>query len=68
MQNPDMMHQLMDNPFVQQMMSNPDVMRSLLMNNPQMRELMEVNFTVTDLKIIITSYLGVFKIYDYKNL
>jgi len=43
MQNPDMMHQLMDNPFVQQMMSNPDVMRSLLMNNPQMRELMERN-------------------------
>ncbi|KAH9520146.1 Ubiquilin-1 [Bulinus truncatus] len=45
--NPDMMRQLMDNPFVQSMMSNPEIMRSLLMNNPQMRELMERNPEIT---------------------
>lgn len=37
-----MLRQMMENPFVQQMMSNPDIMRQLIMNNPQMRELMEV--------------------------
>ncbi|XP_059179666.1 ubiquilin-1-like [Physella acuta] len=45
--NPDMLRQLMDNPFVQSMMSNPEIMRSLLMNNPQMRELMERNPEIT---------------------
>lgn len=42
MGNPEMLRQMMENPFVQQMMSNPDVMRQLIMNNPQMRDLMEV--------------------------
>ncbi|CAL1526136.1 unnamed protein product [Lymnaea stagnalis] len=45
--NPDMLRQLMDNPFVQSMMSNPEIMRTLLMNNPQMRELMERNPEIT---------------------
>ena len=44
MQNPEMLRQMMENPFVQQMMSNPDVMRQLMTSNPQMRDLMEVDF------------------------
>jgi len=43
-QNPEMLRQMMENPFVQQMMSNPDVMRQLMMANPQMRDVMEVAF------------------------
>lgn len=46
-QNPEMLRQMMDNPFVQQMMSNPDVMRQLMMSNPQMRDLMERNPEIT---------------------
>jgi hypothetical protein len=43
MANPDLMRQMMENPFVQQLMSNPDVMRQMITSNPQMRELMEVS-------------------------
>lgn len=43
MNNPDFMRQMMDNPMVQSLMSNPDVIRELMMSNPQMRELMERN-------------------------
>lgn len=42
MQNPDMLRQMMDNPMVQSLMSNPEVMRQMITSNPQMRELMEV--------------------------
>ncbi|KAL4227802.1 Ubiquilin-1 [Mactra antiquata] len=47
MQNPEMLRQMMENPFVQQMMSNPDVMRQLMMANPQMRDIMERNPEIT---------------------
>ncbi|KAH3814994.1 hypothetical protein DPMN_143513 [Dreissena polymorpha] len=47
MQNPEMLRQMMENPFVQQMMSNPDIMRQLMMANPQMREVMERNPEIT---------------------
>lgn len=43
MQNPDMLRTLLDNPFVQRLMNNPENMRSLLTRNPQMQELMERN-------------------------
>lgn len=43
MQNPEMFRSMMENPFVQQMMSNPEIMRRLITSNPQMRELMEVS-------------------------
>ena len=42
MSNPETLRQMMDNPMVQQLMSNPDVMRQLITANPQMQELMEV--------------------------
>ncbi|XP_043939630.1 ubiquilin-1 isoform X2 [Protopterus annectens] len=41
--NPEMMTQIMENPFVQNMLSNPDLMRSLITSNPQMQELMQRN-------------------------
>ncbi|XP_014285132.1 ubiquilin-1 [Halyomorpha halys] len=43
MSNPETLRQIMSNPFVQQLMSDPNNMRSLFMSNPQMQELMERN-------------------------
>lgn len=40
--NPELMRNLMDNPAVSQLMSDPNIVRSLFEANPQMRELMEV--------------------------
>ncbi|KAG5441472.1 Ubiquilin-1 [Clonorchis sinensis] len=43
MQNPELLRSMLENPMVQSLMSNPDVIRSLFQANPQMRELMERN-------------------------
>lgn len=43
MSNPETLRQIMSNPFVQQLMSDPNNMRSIFMSNPQMQELMERN-------------------------
>lgn len=43
MGNPEMIRTILDNPLVQQMMNNPDIMRSLLTSNPQMQDLMQRN-------------------------
>ncbi|KAK1340221.1 hypothetical protein QTO34_018786 [Cnephaeus nilssonii] len=43
MSNPEMMVQIMKNPFVQNMLSNPDLMRQLIMANPQMQQLIQRN-------------------------
>ncbi len=43
MNNPAQLRQLMDSPVVQSITGNPDLLRSLLLNNPQIRDLMEVN-------------------------
>ena len=43
MSNPEMMRQVLDNPMVQSMMQNPDMMRNMIMSNPQMQQLMEVS-------------------------
>ena len=43
MSNPEMLTQIMENPLVQDMMSNPDLMRHMIMANPQMQQLMERN-------------------------
>ncbi|XP_042189413.1 ubiquilin-4 isoform X3 [Callorhinchus milii] len=43
MSNPEMMSQIMENPFVQNMLSNPDLMRQLIMANPQMQQLIQRN-------------------------
>lgn len=41
--NGDMLRTMLDNPMVQQMMNNPDVMRQLITSNPQMQDLMQRN-------------------------
>ncbi|XP_060057585.1 ubiquilin-4 isoform X2 [Erinaceus europaeus] len=43
MSNPEMLSQIMENPLVQDMMSNPELMRHMIMANPQMQQLMERN-------------------------
>ncbi|XP_038660808.1 ubiquilin-4 isoform X2 [Scyliorhinus canicula] len=43
MSNPEMMSQIMENPFVQNMLSNPDMMRQLIVTNPQMQQLIQRN-------------------------
>ncbi|KAL4630121.1 ubiquilin-1 isoform X1 [Arapaima gigas] len=41
--NPEMMAQIMENPLVQSMLSNPDLMRQLILANPQMQQLIQHN-------------------------
>ncbi|XP_026287519.1 ubiquilin-1 [Frankliniella occidentalis] len=41
--NPELIRNLMDNPAVTQLMSDPTIVRSIFEANPQMRELMERN-------------------------
>lgn len=42
-QNPNMMIEFMSVPAIQNLMNNPELMRGLIMNNPQMREIIEQN-------------------------
>lgn len=41
--NPDLLRQILDNPLVQRIMTDPENMRALITSNPQMQELMEVS-------------------------
>ncbi len=41
--NPDMLRQLLDSPLTQSLMSNPEIVRSLVGSNPQMQQLIERN-------------------------
>lgn len=43
MRDPESLRRMLDNPMVQGLMSNPDVMRSMITSNPQIQELMERN-------------------------
>ena len=73
MSNPESLRQMMDNPFVQQLLSNPDVMRQLITSNPQMRELMERNPEITHMlnnpelmrQVSSGPLVAVFGIHDY---
>ncbi|CAA7016609.1 unnamed protein product [Microthlaspi erraticum] len=42
-QNPNMVRDMMNTPAIQNLMNNPDLMRTLIMSNPQMRELVDRN-------------------------
>ncbi|XP_071735338.1 ubiquitin domain-containing protein DSK2b-like [Rutidosis leptorrhynchoides] len=42
-QNPNMMREIMDLPLFQNLLNNPDVMRDMMMNNPQMRDIIDRN-------------------------
>lgn len=39
--DPNLLRNLLDNPLVQQLMGNPEIMRSLITRNPQMQELIQ---------------------------
>ncbi|KAJ8380897.1 hypothetical protein SKAU_G00016750 [Synaphobranchus kaupii] len=41
--NPEMMGQIMGNPFVQNMLTDPELMRQLILANPQMQQLIQHN-------------------------
>lgn len=41
--SPEMMRQVMENPMVQQMLENPEMMRSMIQSNPMMRAMIEQN-------------------------
>ncbi|CAH8653417.1 unnamed protein product [Dicrocoelium dendriticum] len=43
LQNPELLQNMLENPMVQSLMSNPEVIRSLFQANPQIQELMERN-------------------------
>lgn len=43
MTNPDMLRNVLDNPLVQQLMNDPENMRTLITSNPQMQDLMQVS-------------------------
>lgn len=43
MSDPQTLRQMLDNPMVQSIMSNPDLIRDIMMSNPQMQTLMERN-------------------------
>ncbi|KAM6995274.1 ubiquilin-4 [Tautogolabrus adspersus] len=49
MSNPQMLSQVMGSPMVQNMMSNPDLMRQMLAGNPQMQQLMDQNPDVSQM-------------------
>ena len=49
MSNPDMLRQMMENPLIQDLMSNTDYVRTLLTSNPQMQNLMERNPEISHL-------------------
>lgn len=42
-QNPNMMREIMNMPAIQNLMNNPDLMRTLIMSNPQMRDIIDRN-------------------------
>merc|ERR1711910_4770 len=39
--NPEFMRQIMDSPLTQSLMSNPEIVRSMIESNPQMRQLID---------------------------
>ncbi|KAG2389011.1 hypothetical protein C9374_014411 [Naegleria lovaniensis] len=41
--DPNMMQQMMNNPFVQSMLNNPDFIREMMSSNPQMQQIMRNN-------------------------
>lgn len=54
LQNPELLQQVMNNPFVQSMMENPEYMRQIISSNPQMQEMLEVD-TIINIVCHLTS-------------
>lgn len=49
--------QIMNSPMMQNFMNNPELMRSMLMMNPEMRQIMEVG-TPSAATVFLFSYLS----------
>jgi ubiquilin len=43
MRNPEMMREIMASPMMQNMMSNPELIRNMILQNPQMRQVLDAN-------------------------
>lgn len=43
MRDPESMRRMLDNPMVQGMLNNPELMRTMITSNPQIRDLMDRN-------------------------
>ncbi|XP_015919662.1 ubiquilin-1 isoform X1 [Parasteatoda tepidariorum] len=43
LQNPDLLQQVMNNPFVQSMLENPEYMQQMILSNSQMKDMLETN-------------------------
>lgn len=56
MSNPAQLRQFMESPVVQSITNNPEVMRSLLMNNPQIRDMMEVGASTLGIERTISPF------------
>lgn len=60
MSNPELFRQMMESPMMQNLMSNPEALQTLLTSNPQIQQLMEVlglslcwNFSTTQNILIL---------------
>jgi len=65
MNNPALIRQVMENPMVQQIVSNPEIMRQMMLSNPQMRDLMEVGILVGKLHFTVSQKSSPFYFCDY---
>ena len=46
MNNPELLRQMMESPMMQNLMSNPEALQTLLTSNPQIQQLMEVGINM----------------------
>lgn len=60
--NPDYLRQALDNPLVQSLTSNPEFLRTIMMNNPQMQQLVEASFFIWNL--FLRQKMKVFSIFS----
>lgn len=47
MQNPEAIREMTNSPIVQSLLNNPDIIRSLIADNPQIQQVIEVIFFIS---------------------
>lgn len=52
MQNPEAIREMTNSPIVQSLLNNPDIIRSLIADNPQIQQVIEVIFPIPFVFII----------------
>jgi len=55
MSNPEMLQQMMDSPMMRSILNNPETFQSMLTNNPQMQQLMEVQLLCLCVSLSVVS-------------